>query len=77
MAIGIIISPFKERTPITISAKYINIPSISAAELAVITIAISIIPKNSSINLYMDSQTTLNTIRTFLNCSNYNKNSFP
>lgn len=73
MAIGIIIGPQKKRDPITISAKYINILLISAAELATITIAISIIPKNSKIKLHTDSQITINTIKKFLYLLNINK----
>lgn len=73
IAIGIIIVPYKKRAPISISAKYINVPSTSVAKLVAIAVALSIIPKNSKIDIYVDSQTTISSIEKFINFSKINK----
>lgn len=73
MAIGIIIDSHKKKAPISISAKYINVLLILIAELVTIAIAISIISKNSTIELYTDTQMTINSIKTFVHLSDINK----
>lgn len=76
MVIGIIIDQNHDRVTILFSAKYINIPSISGLELVAIAIALSILPENSIVEIYTDSQTTINSIKKYLNISEINKQWF-